>query len=124
MVKANLSKSRKVINSLLFVLFTLFAVIQLNDPDPLKWFLIYIGVAILALVSNYVVISKTLIWVLALGLLIYAGFHVMFLIDWLQTDNKSEIFGEMVYEKPYLEGSREFIGLFMALLAVLFQIKK
>jgi len=124
MENVNLSKSRKIINIVLFVLFVLFAAIQLNDPDPVKWFLIYIGVAVISLMSNYKRFSKILIWGIAFGLLIYAGLHIMFLIDWLQIDNKSDIFGEMVYDKPYLEGAREFIGLIMAFLAVLFQIRK
>ena len=41
-----------------------------------------------------------------------------------QIDNKSELFGEMVYEKPYLEGTREFLGLVLAAITFLFQLKK
>lgn len=54
----------------------------------------------------------------------YACFHFSLFIDYLQTDNKEEIFGEMVYEKPYLEGSREFLGLLLACVAVAYQLKK
>ena len=32
---------RKIINSIVGLLFVLFAVVQLNDPDPLKWVIIY-----------------------------------------------------------------------------------
>ena len=39
-------------------------------------------------------------------------------------DILEEIFGEMVYEKPYLEGSREFLGLLLAALGILYQLKK
>ena len=118
------SKSHKLVNILLFLLFGLFAVFQLNDPDPVHWVLIYACVAIICLLSNYVDISKGVIWVLFFGLLIYSGIHFMYFMDWLQTDNKSEIFGEMVYEKPYLEGSREFLGLLMGAIAVIFQLRK
>ena len=41
-----------------------------------------------------------------------------YLIDWLQTENKNELFGEMVYEKPFLEGTREFLGLIISALVV------
>ena len=99
-------KSIKIINISLFLLFGLFAVFQLNDPDPIHWVLIYGFVSIISLMANYVNIPKALVWILFLGLLIYSGIHFMYFIDWLQTDNKSEIFGEMVYKKPYLEGSR------------------
>ncbi|MBP0903034.1 transmembrane 220 family protein [Mariniflexile gromovii] len=124
MIKASLSKSKKITNSVLFILFTLFAVIQLNDPDPMHWFLIYMGVAVISLGSNFITIPKAIIVLIILGLLVYAAMHFMFLIDWLQTENKSEILGEMVYEKPYLEGSREFLGLLIAVGALLYQLKR
>ena len=41
----------------------------------------------------------------------------------VNTENKEEIFGEMVYDKPYLEGTREFIGLLLAALVIMYQIK-
>ena len=119
-----LSTSKKIINSGLFILFTLFAVIQLNDPDPVLWFLIYLSVAIISLVSNFIVIPKFIISAIIVGFSIYAVMHFNFFLDWLQTEKKTEIFGEMVYEKPYLEGSREFIGLGLAIMTLLFQLKK
>ena len=111
-------------NIIFFVMFTLFAVIQLNDPDSLLWFSIYMGVAMVSIIANYIAIPKFVIIILALALLLYSGVYFGFLMDWLNTENKSEIFGEMVYDKPYLEGTREFIGLLMAFAAILFQLKK
>lgn len=118
------TKSIKLINILLFILFGLFAVFQLNDPDPVHWVLIYGCVAIVCFLSNYIEIPKVVIWFLVFGLSIYSAIHFMYFMDWLQTDNKSEIFGEMVYNKPYLEGSREFLGLLMASVAMMFQLRK
>jgi hypothetical protein len=37
-----LSKTQKIILTLLRVLFLLFALVQLNDPDPLVWICIYL----------------------------------------------------------------------------------
>ncbi|MDB2462893.1 transmembrane 220 family protein [Algibacter sp.] len=124
MIKVQSSVTKKIINYILFLLFVIFAVIQLNDPDPILWFIIYFSVAVIALVSNYIVIPRAVIILISMGLFVYAAMHFSSLLDWLQTENKSEIFGEMVYEKPYLEGSREFIGLSMAIGALLFQFKK
>ncbi|XMO87569.1 transmembrane 220 family protein [Algibacter sp. AS12] len=124
MIKAQYSRVKKIINFILCGLFVIFAVLQLNDPDPTLWFLIYLIVAIIALVSNYMVVPKLVIVLICIGLVVYAAMHFSLLLEWFQTDNKSEIFGEMVYEKAYLEGSREFIGLSMALAALLFQLKK
>jgi hypothetical protein len=45
-------------------------------------------------------------------------------MNWLQVENKEAIFGEMVYEKPYLEGTREFLGLLIGALSLLYHFKK
>ena len=117
------NKTKKVINTLLFLIFVWFAIIQLNDPDGWLWFAIYIIIAILCLASNFKRIPITVLWLVIAGLLDYASFHISWLIDYLQTDNKEEIFGEMVYDKPYLEGSREFLGLLIAASGVFYLVK-
>lgn len=119
-----ISKTKKVINSILSILFVLFAVVQLNDPDGILWFSIYIMVAIICFYSIFKVIPKKILWVIIIGLLIYSAFYFSLFIDYLQKDQKSEIFGEMVYEKPYLEGSREFLGVLIAALGVCYQLRK
>lgn len=118
------NSSKKITNYILFIIFAAFAYLQLNDPDGILWFIIYLIVALICLLNNFIKIPRILIILIRTSLLIYAGFHLSLFIEYLQTDNKEEIFGEMVYEKPYLEGSREFIGLLMAAFAVLFQLKK
>jgi hypothetical protein len=64
------------------------------------------------------------IYLFSLILLVYASFHFTDFIDYLQIEDKNELFGKMVYEKPYLEGTREFLGLIMAAGALLFQLTK
>lgn len=118
------SKSKKIINYILFIVFAAFAYLQLNDPDSLLWFVIYLIVALICLLNNFINMPRVLIVLIGVSLLIYAGFHLSLFIEFLQTNNKEELFGEMVYDKPYLEGTREFIGLLMGAFAVLFQQKK
>ena len=113
-----------IINGVLFVVFTLFAIVQLNDPDPIIWVSLYALVAVISLVGNFRVLSRKLIYTLFFGYLIYATYHFLYFIDFLQIENKEELFGEMVYEKPYLERTREFLGLVLAAFALLFQLKK
>jgi hypothetical protein len=96
----------------------LFAVIQFNDPDPLLWFTIYAFIAMISLTSNYLTIPRWFLWVVLVLLLGYSIMYFPYLIDWLQTENKNELFGEMVYEKPFLEGTREFLGLIISALVV------
>ncbi|MEW4924012.1 transmembrane 220 family protein [Algibacter sp. 2305UL17-15] len=114
----------KIINYALFFLFVVFAIIQLNDPDGILWFSIYFLVALIHLISNFKAISKFILISVIIGLLIYSAFHFSLFIEYMQTENKEEIFGEMVYKKPYLEGTREFLGLFIAAFSVLYQLKK
>ena len=116
--------SKKTINIILFVLFSLFAIIQLNDPDSAIWFSIYAAVAAICLYSGFKTLPKVFLIMVIILLLVYALFHFSLFIDYLQKDHKEEIFGAMVYEKPYLEGSREFMGLLIAALAMLYQLKK
>ena len=96
---------------------------QLNDPDSALWFSIYLFVALICLVSNFKVIPKPILIITIVGLLGYSLFHFSLFLDYLQIDNKKEIFGEMVYQKPYLEGSREFLGLLIAAIAIFYQLK-
>ncbi|PKQ46568.1 transmembrane 220 family protein [Confluentibacter flavum] len=120
----NTNKSRKIINIILFILFVLFALVQLNDPDPLVWFTIYGMIAIICLLANYKKIPKILLWILILGLIIYSVSYFPYFNDWFNIDHKEELFGKMVYEKPYLEGTREFLGLLIAVLALIYQLKR
>ncbi|WP_100615313.1 transmembrane 220 family protein [Confluentibacter citreus] len=120
----NINKSRKIINIILFILFVLFALAQLNDPDPMVWFTIYGIIASICLIANYKKISKMLLWVLIIALLVYSLTYLTYFIDWFKIDNKEELFGEMVYEKPYLEGTREFLGLLIAAGALIYQLKR
>lgn len=102
----------------------MFAIVQINDPDPIHWVSLYGIVALVSLVSNFRKIPKWLIYILSSILLVYAGFHFTYFIDYFQIEDKNELFGKMVYEKPYLEGTREFLGLIMAAAALLFQLTK
>ncbi len=119
-----MGKTRKIVNIILCILFIAFAILQLNDPDGWLWFLIYFVVALISIIENFKKLPKTFLWVVFFGLVIYSAFYFSSLIDFLKTDNKEEIFGEMVYEKPYLEGTREFIGLILAALAILHHLKR
>lgn len=120
----SLTKYEKIINYILFIIFVLFAAIQLNDPDGILWFSIYFFVALICLVANFRAIPKLILITTIIGLLIYSAFHFSLFIEYMQTENKEEIFGAMVYEKPYLEGTREFLGLLIAAFGVIYQLKK
>lgn len=118
-----LSKQNKIKNLILFILFVIFAVLQLNDPDGKLWFSIYFIVSLICLYNTFKPVPKSILILSIIALMSYSVFHFSLFIDYLNTENKEEIFGEMVYDKPYLEGTREFIGLLLAALGIMYQIK-
>ncbi|MEP5341203.1 MAG: transmembrane 220 family protein [Algibacter sp.] len=120
----HISRSKKTINYILFIIFVVFAIIQFNDPDGILWFSIYFFVALICLVANFKTIPKLILILTIIGLLVYSAFHFSLFVDYMQTENKEEIFGAMVYEKPYLEGTREFLGLLIAAFGVIYQLKR
>ncbi|OIQ36975.1 MAG: hypothetical protein BM563_09530 [Bacteroidetes bacterium MedPE-SWsnd-G1] len=119
-----ISSKRKLISFLFFGLFLCSAYIQLNDPDPYHWFAIYFIVALLHVFSLFKPISKRIYWFIFFLLIAYSLYHFSYFMDWIEIDNKNEIFGEMVYEKPYLEGTREFLGLLICALSLLYPLNK
>ena len=119
----SVSKQNKIKNLILFILFVIFAVLQLNDPDGKLWFSIYFIVSLICLFNTFKPVPKSILILSIIALMSYSVFHFSLFIDYLNTENKKEIFGEMVYDKPYLEGTREFIGLLLAALGIMYQIK-
>ncbi|MCB0494142.1 MAG: transmembrane 220 family protein [Cyclobacteriaceae bacterium] len=114
----------RIISAILFLNFLSFALLQWNDPDPLYWGAIYLAIATVSLLgvinkqNKNVVVGVGLI-ITAISFLYLPGF-----IEWISLPEKGEIFGEMVYQKPYIEETREFIGLLMGLASLIYQYLK
>lgn len=112
----------KTINLILCALFVLFALVQYNDPDPYLWAPIYLFVAA---VCGYAAFGKynrpiTLIGTVILG--IYTLTYVPDFIDWIKM-GMPNIVETMKAEKPYVELTREFGGLVICMLALLWELK-
>ena len=110
----------KVLNIVLALLFTLFAYFQLNDPDPFLWVTIYI---IVAAICAFAAFGKYNSWVLLIGLLglsIYFGMLLPSFITWLK-DGMPTITGSMKAESKYIELVREFLGLLILIVVLLWQ---
>jgi len=65
-----------------------------------------------------------MIQVVILAFALFAFYHVGHFYDWLLSDDKSELFGDMIYDKPYIEGTREFMGLLIAIGALIYLLKR
>lgn len=113
-----ISTKHKVLNILLSVIFLLFAYVQLNDPDPMVWFSIYFLVAIGLLVSTFRGLPLILLYVAFAALILFAGYHLPYFVQWLSSEDHSSLFGEMSNDRYYIEGTREFFGLLIALAAL------
>jgi hypothetical protein len=120
----HLGTSRTVVNIFLALVFILFAIVQLNDPDPVIWFSIYLLTAVLCAVSIFRKLPLALLYGLGLVLLFYAAMHLEFAVEWILSENRGELFGEMQEDKYYLEGTREFLGLLIAIAALMFLIQQ
>ncbi len=114
---------KKIVSFILFILFAMFAALQFNDPDPLMWVIIYGAVAMICLLYVFGLHSKTGNMIVIGLLIVLSLMYIPGFYEWLTTPNKNEIFGEMVYEKPYIEETREFLGLVIAILGMLYQFR-
>jgi hypothetical protein len=110
---------KKAIEISFFLLFSLFALVQYNDPDGPAWILIYGAVALVSLLSFFGVYRRSILLGMIIALSLFAIYLAPHFYDYLLADNKNALFGEMVYEKPYLEGTREFGGIVIAIFCVL-----
>ena len=117
---SSLKPWKKALNITLAVLFFLFAYVQLNDPDPVVWFSIYFVVGLLALISAFRPLPMILLYTVFAGLVLYSGLHFPYLIEWLVSEEPGDLFGEMTDDKYYIEGTREFLGLLIAIGAVVY----
>jgi len=92
-----------------------FAVLQLNDPDPLVWIAAYAMVAlcVAAPVARGWALRSTWLtggMLLTLALIALPGF-----VDYLSSGDPGSIAAEMSPDQPHVEPAREFIGVLIAL---------
>ena len=109
----------KIVNGILTLIFILFAAVQINDPDPIQWIIIYGIVAVisgLAIVGKY---NKSIILFVISVCIIWMATLIHGVVDWVNNGMPS-ITGAMKAESPHVEYLREFLGLLIALLVLIF----
>jgi hypothetical protein len=109
----------KILNLILAGLFVLFAVVQLNDPDPFFWTAIY---GVMGAISFFAAYKKFNIWVMlaVLAVLIFELFSLFPSISSWVNQGMPNIAKTMKAEEPHIEFVREFLGLGICLIALLF----
>lgn len=104
----------KITNGILAALFILFAVLQLNDPDPWVWVGIYGAIGILCgLTAGGYYFPKAMLGAMLLTFF-GIGWYLPDFMDWLQTGMTS-ITTSMKAETPHVELIRECLGLVLVL---------
>lgn len=110
----------KFVNLLLALMFMVFAFVQINDPDPILWILIYGAMAVVCILAAFRVYIRWLLYVL---LATYIAYSIVFfdgVMEWFAQPDKSVLFDDvMKMQYPYIEESREFLGLMVCVVVLL-----
>ncbi len=103
---------KRIIHLLLALMFFAFAGLQFNDPDPLLWIAIYSAMTVLCALAAFGKYYFKVMLVLAAGYLIYMVILYPGLVDWLRSSDRSLLFDDIAkMQYPFIEESREFLGL-------------
>lgn len=110
----------KIGHLMVAALFMLMAAIQLNDPDPLYWCLVYLAVAAVPMLHAFERTQVMFYWVtcglVSAGMLMsLPGF-----VDYVLSGDYGSVTGAMTNAKPYIEYAREFLGLVIAAVGLYF----
>ena len=111
----------KITNGFLAAMFLLFAAVQYNDPDPGLWMLVYGAMCFACVAAIFNRFSFPLMTVMAGGYLILSALHVDGMLQWLKSPNRKMLFDDVAkMQYPYIEEAREFLGLLICLIALLY----
>lgn len=113
----------KITNLVLAVMFMLFAFVQINDPDPVLWIVIYGAMAAICVMAAFRYYIKPLLWLLLACFVVYMAILWPGVSEWLRQEDKGILFDEgMKMQFPYIEESREFLGLLICAIVLVIQI--
>ena len=108
---------------LIAALFLAFAAAQLNDPDPAAWVLLYSGTAVFYILFIFGMVFRPVLYIWVGISAIWALSLLPELYNWIVIGAPS-IVSSMKAEEPWIEFTREFFGLSLNILAILFLLRQ
>jgi hypothetical protein len=111
----------KAFNIIFCVLFIIAAALQYNDPDPYIWVPIYLysaGLCFLAAREKYFPKAYLIGIVLYLIYAVYLFFDKTGVLNWATDHQAENIAQSMKATKPWIEETREFFGLLIAVIVL------
>jgi Transmembrane family 220, helix len=111
--------SMKIINAVLALMFMAFAFVQVNDPDPILWILIYGAMAAISAMAIFEFYKPKVMLLMAVGYLVYGVLLFPGMMEWFRSSDRSLLFDDIAkMQYPYIEEAREFLGLGICLIVL------
>jgi len=108
------------IHLLLALLFLGFAFVQVNDPDPILWVLIYGATSIACIMAAFRYYQKAFLIFLLLSFSIYLVFLFPGWKEWYLSSDRSLLFDDLAkMQYDYIEEAREFLGLLICIVCLI-----
>ena len=108
----------------LAVVFFAMAGLQFQDPDPVYWVAVYGGTALIALSKGLGRYSEFWAAITIGGVVAGLIFAVPGVLNFIEFGSFDELTGAMTASKPYIESTREFSGLMIALIVLASYVKR
>ncbi|HTF95071.1 MAG TPA: transmembrane 220 family protein [Cellvibrio sp.] len=108
----------KIIHSLFFITLTLFAWLQLNDPDPIIWTSFYLLCALVPLLELFNKHKHYIYWPVLTCCIITLGIYAEGVYTYYLHSNEEALMQSMNPAKPYIEEAREFLGSLIAVVLI------
>ena len=113
----------RIVNFLLAALFLVFAFVQINDPDPLIWILIYGAMAVVCVMAIFAYYPLGFMVALLVAFMGYSFFYINGVSEWMKQENKAALFDDVAkMEHWYIEEAREFLGLMICIVVLVIYI--
>jgi hypothetical protein len=111
----------KILKIFFAVLFLLFSIVQINDPDPLLWIVVYGAMMVVSIMAAYHRYPTGIMIIMAAGYLIMSVLYFDGFATWLTTPHRELLFDDLAkMQYPYIEEAREFMGLLICIAVLIF----